>query len=353
MHILGFVENWSWGMQLSFWLTLFIVVSTVIAKACDHFEGAADHLGRNFPPGIKGATINAAGSSMPELLATFALLFFIVSPDSFGAGIAITAGSAVFNSVFIPLCVVIAVMATFRLGVIAWAAQKGEITISKASLIRDGSALLIAEIALIVLLTKESLSWVDGAILIGIYVPYVLFMWWQAAGHENEEDDEDAEWTTAGAWGVLLLSIGVLVVACHFLAEGVMGTAAMFEVNPFVTAIFLGAAASSVPDTILSVKDARKGNEDDAISNAVGSNTFDICVALGLPLMLYGLIYGEVQMPAHDGIQALRIGLVVITGAVLALFLIPNVIKKWHAWALGGLYVAWTLFALNSEFNWF
>ena len=28
-----------------------------------------------------------------------------------------------------------------------------------------------------------------------------------------------------------------------------------------------------------------KGDYDDAVSNAVGSNIFDICVALGLPLL--------------------------------------------------------------------
>ena len=36
-------------------------------------------------------------------------------------------------------------------------------------------------------------------------------------------------------------------------------------------AIIIAAAATSVPDTILSVKDALKGNYNDAISNAFGS----------------------------------------------------------------------------------
>ena len=43
--------------------------------------------------------------------------------------------------------------------------------------------------------------------------------------------------------------------------------------------VIIAAAATSVPDTILSIKDARKGNYNDAISNALGSNIFDICFA--------------------------------------------------------------------------
>ncbi len=48
-------------------------------------------------------------------------------------------------------------------------------------------------------------------------------------------------------------------------------------------AVVLSAAATSVPDTIISIKDARKGNYDDAVSNALGSNIFDIAFALGCP----------------------------------------------------------------------
>ena len=55
--------------------------------------------------------------------------------------------------------------------------------------------------------------------------------------------------------------------------------------------VVLSAAATSVPDTIISIRDARKGNFDDAVSNALGSNIFDIAFALGFPLLLYNLIY--------------------------------------------------------------
>ena len=52
-------------------------------------------------------------------------------------------------------------------------------------------------------------------------------------------------------------------------------------------ALILASAASSFPDTIISMKDAKKGNYDDAISNALGSNIFDVCFALGLPMLIF------------------------------------------------------------------
>ena len=67
-----------------------------------------------------------------------------------------------------------------------------------------------------------------------------------------------------------------------------------------------------------------KGEYDDAISNALGSNNFDITVALGLPLLAYGLLYGTVPMPTGDDMAILRIILLIITLAVLALLYLPK-----------------------------
>ena len=63
-----------------------------------------------------------------------------------------------------------------------------------------------------------------------------------------------------------------------------------------IIALIIAAAATSVPDTILSVKDAKKGNYNDAISNALGSNIFDICFALGFPILMFTSFYGPILM---------------------------------------------------------
>lgn len=72
---------------------LAIIVSCVILKdSCNLFEQAAGYLGRNMPAGIKGATVNAVGSSMPEMMACFAVLFFYNDPALFAIALGITAG---------------------------------------------------------------------------------------------------------------------------------------------------------------------------------------------------------------------------------------------------------------------
>jgi cation:H+ antiporter len=84
----------------------------------------------------------------------------------------------------------------------------------------------------------------------------------------------------------------------------------------------LSAAASSIPDTLISIRDAKKGNYEDAFSNALGSNIFDISFALGLPLLLFTLIFGKLEMDQEiiSSSSDIWFVLFVITGITLLIF---------------------------------
>ena len=64
----------------------------------------------------------------------------------------------------------------------------------------------------------------------------------------------------------------------------------------FFGAFIIAAIASSIPDTIFSVQDAKNNKFIDSFSNAYGSNIFDICIGIGLPLLVYTSIYGPINM---------------------------------------------------------
>ena len=74
-------------MELAFALGIILVAAIVIMFACDGFDDASNYLGRGMAPGVKGATINAIGSSMPELMTAAFLLFLFADKDGFAAGI--------------------------------------------------------------------------------------------------------------------------------------------------------------------------------------------------------------------------------------------------------------------------
>lgn len=362
-------------MALAFALAIIVVAAVMIMYACNGFDDASNYLGRNMKPGIRGATINAVGSSMPELMTAFFLLFLYHEQDGFAAGIATTAGSAIFNAVLIPALCIFAIRYRGVLidGASTVREKVKEIEISKASVLRDGFFLLMAEAALIWFLgLGNAMTWWMGALLIGIYGLYFLYL---ARGfgsdteeeEEEEEEDEDEggeqpsmlkalltfdfnnllfggrDFSTLSAWVVLSLSTIVIAIACWGLAEAVMISANALRVPAYFTALIFAAAATSVPDTILSVKDAMRGDYDDAISNAVGSNTFDITVALGFPLLLYTLIFGvDIEVISAAETQVLRIVLFVVTVVVLGTLLLTRRTTVTTAYIFLVIYVGWT-----------
>ena len=87
---------------------IYITISCIIIWRSSHgFEIASDFLGRKLPPGIKGASLNAIASSMPEFLTTIFFLFYLRDADGFSGGLGVTSGSALFNLLIIPALVLL------------------------------------------------------------------------------------------------------------------------------------------------------------------------------------------------------------------------------------------------------
>jgi len=354
-------------------LLLFLVVFTtwVIAKACDGFEVAANHLGRNMSEGVKGATINAIGSSMPELFVIVVFLFIYADTTGFAGGIGTTAGSAVFNTMVIPAFSIIVALKIFKLS---------SINLSKKVILRDGLMLISVEFILIVTI-GETLEWWHGLMLMSLYVGYAGYMLLSMKQPSQEDKIEDVDnescnieksrflslckldlehavigdkrLTNKNSWYLLFLSIVFIAIACYFLVEAAELFAHKIGIASYFVAVIIIAAASSVPDTILSIKDAKNGNYDDAVSNALGSNIFDICIALGLPLFLYTVIYGPITIPSDvvSHIVELRLLLLFLTIGAFITFYFGKGMGKKKAYALLAMYTFFTVFIISRAYE--
>jgi cation:H+ antiporter len=323
-------------------LVLIFFICLFIWRACDGFEIASEYLGRNLSEGVRGGTINAISSSIPELLTTIIGLFVLSDLEGFSVGIGTTAGSALFNGMIIPALCILTVIGTTING-----RTVDGIWVNRKVVLRDGLALISCEIVLIWILSGSILDWWQGLLLVALYVLYVCYMvlsmkrrssnsdvvedsvseepqelsslgrifYWLSLGpildlesffirEKHKKQIEDESWNP---WPLLLASVTVICVSCYVLVFACerlgaasysllglefsgMGMPVMF------VAVIFASMATSVPDTVMSIRDARDGDYDDAISNALGSNIFDICFALGFPLFVYTLIYGHIEM---------------------------------------------------------
>jgi cation:H+ antiporter len=361
-------------------LVLVIVSCVIIWRASDGFTAASDFIGRNLSEGVRGATINAIGSSLPEVFTSFFFLFYLKDVNGFSGGIGTTAGSAIFNGMIIPAFVILVVVLT---GIAT------NIKVSKKVIIRDGFSLIIVEFLFIIIISGTSLHWWHGLFLMIIYFIYLFYMLVSMKRKGEDERHHEPEFivhearksnwyylmtmdlepiiigkkkmTDATAWLLLIVSTITIALVCLVLVQSCewigseqyaipyLGTFEGLNIPIMFVAVILASAASSVPDTIISMNDARKGNYDDAISNVLGSNIFDICFALGFPLFIYTIVYGPIVMSPDiiDQSSELRMLLLLLTILAFVVFVTKRLVGVTQAYILLGIYGIFTLYVIG------
>ena len=305
-------------------LLLIFFCGYVIWRAGDTFLEGSNYIGRNLRDGVKGATINAVASSMPELFIALFFLFYLQDLSGFSGGLGTSFGSVIFNSLIIPSVAIIGVLSD---------PLKKSVVVSKKIILRDGVWLLLVEFVLIYFIQQGEISWKESLILLLIYCLYLfyLFKTMKGGGAINyEEPFTDKEkisllsafmifdlkrllignkpLNSTKAWFVFSVSSLVIGFVCYFLVVACEWLGSEYYTVPYLgdfsglgvpllfVALVFAAIGSSFPDTIISYKDAQKGNYDDAVSNAYGSNIFNLCVALGAPLFLFTIYTGPILL---------------------------------------------------------
>ena len=153
-------------------LLVICVSSIAIYFAGKSFAESSSNIGDYFriPRDVKGATLDAISSSMPELLVA---LFSVIIFKQFEVGIGTIAGSALFNLLIIPgICVFLAPIA-FKVG--------------RKVISRDALFYMIAVFTLVILLIYFK-TWgiIIAAILIAIYFIYVFEIASNVKKHRRE-----------------------------------------------------------------------------------------------------------------------------------------------------------------------
>lgn len=348
---------------------LYITISCIIIWRSSHgFEIASDFLGRKMPLGIKGATLNAIASSMPEFLTTIFFLFYLRDAEGFSGGLGVTSGSALFNLLLIPSLVVLWLCAS---------GQGKSIALNKKVLMREGSVLLLSQLIFVVFLFKGVLQGWHGLILVLVYLLYLGLLY--AISRKRKKSireyvrppaPEKRKFLIAlinldliamvlngkkinriRAWSLLGFSTLIMTFGTWLLVYGTDLFGEITQIPLIFVAVVLSAAATSVPDTIISIKDARKGNYDDAVSNALGSNIFDIAFALGFPILLYNLIHGE-SMELNQDLLAFTkevwVFLLLSTLLAVTIMMIGKRLNRLKAYLMLGIYLMFLFFVVTQ-----
>ena len=382
----------SWGIFYMFW---------ALAIVCDdYFVPSLDEIIEELKlsPDVAGATFMAAGSSAPELF-TSLMGVFAVQND---VGIGTIVGSAVFN-----LCCIIGGTALFT---------PTALTIDWKPITRDSFFYGCSIAAMIYVLKPEAYDgetvqghdhitleegkgivfWYEAVALVVGYCLYVFAMAQNDTlmavmgrcsgenvaeqledeeGEEEEEEEEDSPISKAVqrplklAFEVTIpdctlehnkkrymvtftMSIVWIGVLSYFLVTWASKLGCLWHIHPSIMGVTILAAGTSVPDAIGSLLVAQEGKGDMAVSNAIGSNVFDILLGLGLPWLLGAAIY---QKPIDvDAANIVPLSIILFS-TLIAVYGVAVVSRFTLTKMVGGIffsfYFAFVAYSLLHEFG--
>jgi cation:H+ antiporter len=111
-----------------------------------------------------------------------------------------------------------------------------------------------------------------------------------------------------------------------------------FNTPDFFWGAIVLAAATSLPDAIVSIKQALKKNGVASLANVIGSNIFDLLIAVPAGVLIAGAAIVNFSVAAP-----MILFLALSTIVILILLLVGNQLTKANGWVLIGLYFLFIL----------
>lgn len=316
-------------------IILLLVCFVLLARVVDlFFIASLDKISHDLKlsSDAAGATLMAIGSSAPEL---FVALFAVLKPGNHQViGVGSIVGSAIFN-----LLVIIGASSLARETKLTW-----------QPMVRDLVFYLLTVALLVLFIRDGSFNLNESVIFLCVYILYVFAViywnrWFPYADNVHHEVVHDAYGehnhltkpidrflklifpSQKRYYWNFLFSIAAIAALSYVLVESAIVIAHNLNIPELIIALTVLAAGTSVPDLFSSVIVAKQGRGDMAVSNAVGSNIFDILVGLGLPFVIAMTISGgEIQSGGN-----LTFSSIILFGSVVVLILLLLL----HRWKIG------------------
>lgn len=137
--------------------------------------------------------------------------------------------------------------------------------------------------------TPNVFSRVDGIVLMSLFLMFVMYLVQLSKRKEKNTEKMEVKYDSLPITIIILiLSIVLISLSSNIIVDNAVKIAESLHISEkliTMTAIVIG---TSLPEMFMTVSSARKGEFDMAIGNIIGTNIFNICIVLGLPVTIYG-----------------------------------------------------------------
>ena len=258
-------------------ILLAIVGFVLLIKCADFFVDGAASFAKNLkiPTMIIGLTIVAFGTSAPELAISFSSHISGNTDMMFGNVI----GSNISN-----IFVVLGVAALIRSFDINGDVVKKELPL----------LLLITAVVSVLFLNGNALSRSDGIVMLLVFSVFVYYLVSTLSKKKSASSDADIIKADKPKYKILIscviMAAGLagIIIGSNLVVNNTVQFAESIGISQKIISVTVISIGTSLPELVIAIVAAKKGENSLAIGNVIGSNIFNTAIVLGLPVVILG-----------------------------------------------------------------
>lgn len=292
-------------------IVIFFVSITVLLIASDRFVDSSEKVGlaMGIPSFVVGVTIVAFGTSLPELATS------IVSVYSGSSEVVI--GNAVGSNI------------TNILLVLGSAAIFGKGIKIDHDVMKSDMPMLFGSAFLLYFTLQDFRLSVFECVLFLVALGIFLI---SSLKSENGGEDIIKTKTKAIDWITIIIGAILIYFSAKYTIESLETMATKANIPKHVIAITVVALGTSLPEVVVSISAAKKGNHGIAVGNVLGSNIFNTYAVMAIPGLL-----GQLTIP--ESTMQFSVPFMIAVSILFGMICLTRTISKWEGYMLIAFYV--------------
>ena len=261
-------------------ILLLIIGFVLLIKGADFFVDGASSTAQNFKVSkmLIGLTIIAFGTSAPE---------FAVSIQSLAKGSTDMLLGNVIGSNIINVLLILGVAAVIH-----------PIKIKENTVEKELPLCLLISMLLVVLFLDiklanglvNEITRSDAIVILLFFTVFLYYLFSLARKKKEDKDDEKPQFKLGKS--LLLVGFGLvgIIIGSNMVVNNATSIATKIGLSERLIALTIVAFGTSLPELVTTIVSSKKGEQDLLLGNIIGSNIFNACVVLGIPVALFGTI---------------------------------------------------------------
>lgn len=265
---------------MTLYIILLIIGFVLLIKGADFFVEGASSTAQNFKVSktLIGLTIVAFGTSLPE---------FAISMKALGSGSTDMVLGNVIGSNILNILLIIGVAALIH-----------PIFVKKNIIKKELPLVMLISTLLVTLFLDVKLSGkianeitrTDGIVILLFFTIFIYYLVTLGKQKKESSTNEKPKYNLIKSIVLVIVGLAGIIYGSNLVVDNASLIAKTIGVSERIISLTVIAIGTSLPELVTTIVSSIKKEQDLLIGNIIGSNIFNICVVLGIPVAIYGTI---------------------------------------------------------------